>query len=284
MSTKIYNGYRLPVMTALEIQELSMDLRSKIDKKFKELYYKELAYRTVRMIDRITSEDLDVKELLKRTFSLVESIAKIDIDDYINWSMLSLNKMYATYAYEYNRKASVDTIYGYDYKFNIVLFPIKRKLLCMVFSSHMEFTKIFEDTTGAKYYGYQNQTDKPDDISYSSWERRKLDWEEALPGIGIPSLSGLTVECMPSYLPTPSTDEIVNCVTSLENRLKKAAENVVFERRCKELKDIHVPFEWLRSDEGKKQVELEIESVRQKIIMDPKEILEIKASDLIKRA
>lgn len=43
-----------------------------------------------------------------------------------------------------------------------------------------------------KDWHYQNQTDQPEEISDEEWAQREKEWELLLPGIGVPSLAGLS--------------------------------------------------------------------------------------------
>lgn len=51
----------------------------------------------------------------------------------------------------------------------------------------------FAKTHGWKDYHYQNQTDKPDDVSEGEWEERKRHWDIMLPGLGVILRHGLQV-------------------------------------------------------------------------------------------
>lgn len=51
----------------------------------------------------------------------------------------------------------------------------------------------FAKTHGWKDYHYQNQTDKPDDVSEEEWEERERHWDIMLPGLGVILRHGLQV-------------------------------------------------------------------------------------------
>lgn len=96
---------------------------------------------------------------------------------------------------------------GYNMKNDIVIFPIsKKRILFMVFGDvlrHLMYNIIedhenvtlqaFKLKYGIKDYHYQNQTDRPDDVSAQEWGRRKRDWDLALK-TSIPSIDGINIE------------------------------------------------------------------------------------------
>ena len=44
-----------------------------------------------------------------------------------------------------------------------------------------------------KEYGYWNNTDKPDEISAKDWNKRRINWDKALP-TGIPIMDGISIK------------------------------------------------------------------------------------------
>ena len=90
-----------------------------------------------------------------------------------------------------------------DMESTLVLFPItKKKTLIMSYSENFTsfFRKLCDDKSFCeKYeleeYHYQNQTDKPDDISSRAWTQRRKDWDKAVP-TGVPSIDGMVVKLL----------------------------------------------------------------------------------------
>ena len=74
----------------------------------------------------------------------------------------------------------------------VALFPLKDRILAMTFGNHSmigkTFYKYFKD------YHYQNQTDRPENISVAEWKKREQDWEEALGPDYIPTRHGIFFE------------------------------------------------------------------------------------------
>lgn len=89
----------------------------------------------------------------------------------------------------------------YHMKSEIVLLPItERKSLFLTYSD--DFTSLLnnmirdESDFVKKYaieeYYYQNQTDRPEKISSSDWNKRKNDWNKVFKN-GIPSIDGISI-------------------------------------------------------------------------------------------
>lgn len=105
----------------------------------------------------------------------------------------------------------LQTYSPYNINQSIVFFPptneLQNQIPCMVFGEELdqlfetacfqpeklkpEYQTLFQ-TCQIKDFHYQNQTDKPDDISDSEWNFRKDTWDILLP-TGIPSTDGIPV-------------------------------------------------------------------------------------------
>ena len=186
---------------------------------FLDLYATLLADKLVTFIDHISYLDYkkdyeNLEDYLKKCHRMQYSIQKIlnarygavDID--INKVIETLSSPY------YSAFVFINNILEEDLKFSeiqkdimsiesdmestLVLFPItKKKTLIMSYSEN--FTNFFRSLCDDKSfcekyeleeYHYQNQTDKPDDISSRAWAQRRKDWDKALP-TGVPSSDGM---------------------------------------------------------------------------------------------
>lgn len=82
---------------------------------------------------------------------------------------------------------------GYNFYCNLLLFPLEDKILAMYFGTP-KVRRFIENHPMFHDYHYQDQTDKPDDISDEDWSRRESDWKKAIGPDYIPSHHGFTVQ------------------------------------------------------------------------------------------
>lgn len=66
----------------------------------------------------------------------------------------------------------------WDYAFDLVLIPKDSDLLALVFMENDPGYEQAMTDLGFQDYHYQNQTDKPKDISEEDWEQRRKDWHD----------------------------------------------------------------------------------------------------------
>lgn len=84
--------------------------------------------------------------------------------------------------------------YDYDYRCNLQIIPMKRKTLVLYFGN-AEMQQYLESLPDfLTDYHYQDQTDKPDDISTYKWKRREKDWELAIGPDYIPGRHGFSAK------------------------------------------------------------------------------------------
>ena len=188
MSTKIYDAYKLKGdYDLMSLNQALSDLRKQdteqcenlianIDvRKFLKLYYMSLLHGT----DHSTNTD-------KTTTAVLEKILQHDMK--LAWAYL-----YCEIASEIADASNTTRPSGYNFHNNLLLFPLKDKILAMYFGNtdirrFIENHEMFED------YHYQNQCDKPDDISDKEWDKRESDWNTAIGPDYIPANHGWQVQ------------------------------------------------------------------------------------------
>lgn len=255
MSTKIYNGYRFDKDYSLrELDTLLMELKKEIQKVANKEYCK-----------RILDELLYVYDC-KCFFG--EEIAKKRMNEYckkepekLSW----LNVLYDIGFYVDDKikesKVSGKRSLQYDFGCEIHIMPTKDKLLFTLYVEKEEFKEIIESKPFVLEYMYQNQTDKPDDISDEEWEERAKDWDEAIIG-GIPANHGFTVSFVNDFsFPVISSDvirEVFSEVRTKEKRARIIAYDL--EYPCEK-----ITMSVLCSDEYKKWLEERTKEVSEKL-------------------
>lgn len=102
--------------------------------------------------------------------------------------------------------------FDYDYRCNLRIIPMKRKTLVLYFGN-LEMQQYLESLPDFLIdYHYQDQTDKPDDISTYRWKQREKDWDNAIGPDYIPCRHGFKAELfdteyiMPVYTPSQIDD------------------------------------------------------------------------------
>ena len=77
-----------------------------------------------------------------------------------------------------------------DYEADITIISREDCTLVIVYWEQNFYTKYWEKLDKVEYYGYWNNTDKPDDIIDEEWDERGKEWEKALNKSGIPGENG----------------------------------------------------------------------------------------------
>ncbi|MFW6219340.1 MAG: hypothetical protein ACOC33_00600 [bacterium] len=182
MSTKIYNGYKLK--NNMSFQKITI---------------------FCQMIGDLINEE--------REKLIVSLFTNIFIDDLIcilsggypqdkNLKFLISFEIYNEYKKRSDKiKQTKQRDPLYDFEFEIVFIPIKNKILCLLYTEQSNFIKIWENQSEIEEYGYWNNTDKPENLSEKDWDKRKIDWDEALPNYSIPSNRGLIYNPYFEYFP-----------------------------------------------------------------------------------
>ena len=189
MSTKIYDAYKLVngdndlsslMMIANELkQDIEIEARKEITETLaravwfaKDLY----AYYGKSILTK--------RKLLKEHD--IERVVKHAIDDD------EMSMFWAAYdrleAYSQDKHLHL----SYLTKTTIVFLPCKNEVFAMLFGN----TNVAQKAMKKRFvdYHYQNQTDRPSNITKTEWNKRKADWDIALPDDAIPSHHGLSFD------------------------------------------------------------------------------------------
>lgn len=161
MSTKIYNGY-ISTLNIEQLLEKFVAMRDKFEIKKAVLYNKEMARMATRNVDREAFK-------LKRK--------------------LNGNEQYEIYnkTHDDNEKRVREEVIlrrersPHDYSLNCTVIPLgKGKTLLLLYCENKEMIKMWNRLPFIKDYHYQDQTDKPRNISEKNWNIRRKDWDKAL--------------------------------------------------------------------------------------------------------
>lgn len=242
MSTKIYDAYKLAQpYTLYQLNQKLDELRVEIQKigirsireKALELtlyvYNYKCACGTEAIDEMIEKTDMNKHPEIK---SCVWAWDKI-------WKEAKNEQWKAVY--HYSRLRIIDKIkecakspfkFDYDYRCNLQIIPMKRKTLVLYFGN-LEMQQYLESLPDfLTDYHYQDQTDKPDDISTYKWKQREKDWENAIGPDYIPCLHGFRaelfdIEClMTVYTPSQIDDVKFPTVNAQISAVREALPSI----------------------------------------------------------
>jgi hypothetical protein len=212
MSTKIYNGYRLQQMSLMELQSFAGRVREIIQEVQTKLQAKNYARLCATILDDYVFDppkDFDAR--MKSQHSGFRY-------------GLSANILAKRIIWENEKRIKATQMRDplYDLDANMTVFPLADTILMIIFCEQKEYRDAIEAMPEVTPYPYWNNEDRPDDLSDNEWEQREGVWESALPGIGIPSMCGLILQCT-SGIMSPSGKQILEAMPSIEQRAKRRA-------------------------------------------------------------
>ncbi len=229
MSTKIYDAYVFDKnYSVAELNKMFVPIKGKIKEYIKELYEKYVVKNFVFYLDYLQVVGKDE----------VESIwEKIEPYDYLKehhktifgWLLEEkyLNMCMEIY-FMFIDKCKDKSLIWRNYDSSIQIIPYEDKLLAMYFGNS-EFIKFINECKFLTDFHYQDQTDKPDDISEEEWKLRKDIWDVAIGPDYIPSKHGVNLKL--SNIEAEDFAYIVKMkkkyIPSMEERVNTVLEAIV---------------------------------------------------------
>lgn len=232
MSTKIYNGYRISKPTTLKSI-------LKWCKQSKKIACKELNKKAKNDYIELATDILD-KSFYYNKDQLNHYLKQKYLIDDLKYGLAPFTMLEIAEKYE---KKEERIFSKYDYKVEICLLNAEKYLLVIgnnkfnLFPHYDDHDNIVPGLLrNVEYYGYWNNTDRPDNISEEEWNLRGELWDIALP-TGIPSKDGL------AYTIIDSTDinfffkkQSYKSHITYEDRIKINTNiilNTIFNEKCK---------------------------------------------------
>lgn len=195
MSTTIYNGYYLPNMSLLELKKFCNKLdikRRKVLTEFVKEYFLKMC---------ITFTDNIILEPKNNDFGLEKCLKDEDLFSYLFFKFVQQIK-----------KDSESKEFGFfDFKMTICFIPQSDKILALLYCNNKKLSDLFISNEIVSEYCYFNNTDKPENISYKEWKKRKIEWENALTSIG-DNVNGYAKPCDIGLLYEPDYLAPIVCV------------------------------------------------------------------------
>lgn len=213
MSIKLYNGYKLPKMTAREMIDFCKPIRERLTEMKIELYSTFLAEQITHYIDDVYVGVIKPKE------EDLKDGAKLP--KYLGFKFKDENNKKMREARIHNQR-ELDL----DFEFSVSFFPMSRYTLAMTFCENAEMSNYWESLPGVESYYYQNSTDRPNNVTARAWKKRYNDWHNALNDFGSASENGLSYKLCEHELPYFMGNEILlKKVPSFDKRLHRVAVN-----------------------------------------------------------
>lgn len=215
MSIKIYNGYKIPNMSALELKLFFDNLRNKLSVEAKEKFIRKISYDFSELIDMIY-------------------LGKVKEENYINWfrdnklfhmqrTILSnLNERFIDKSNEIKETNRRNP--DFDLSCQISIIPTEDFILCQIFEDTEEYIKIWESMPGVESFGYWNNADPPEGMSYEDWDIRYQIWNKALNDFMPPSECGFTFEFI--YGPYATSNIVYDTTKNKEEYYNEILKNM----------------------------------------------------------
>lgn len=286
MSTKIYDGYYIAgIETMKEYQIFIREMKESMQPLFQEAFLRHVAQTIENCIDeltlcpeyalrRITNEygmiSEKIEDVLYRRDMIWTDIAGKEANEQVKQTIAGglKRERLSHIGWEHTKKVIEDGDLACGCE--VVFLEAHEKLLAILYTRNEDIRNVWESHPLVKEYGYWNNTDQPDGITDGEWEKRKEDWDIALPGAGIPSREGSTVHMTYSFYQR-DLSVILPYFSTKEERAREKAIEVVEERYMEKLEKENPNFgpgkivtaarKWLKSEEGKRLVDVEIKRI-----------------------
>lgn len=227
MSTKIFNGYRLPMMTVNELQDFCGQLRKQLTTEAERLY------RSFYALNLIGEQDAYLLNSINGTN--LKPVTRTRI-------MFGLFSEVMDRQRKIQREQTRDP--EVDFSFEATFIPCEQCILALIYTEQATMKELWESKSDVEEYFYFNNTDKPKHVAKNKWEQRRIDWDKAL-GDGIPAEVGLSGIFVPvQFAPITDPELILEYQPELEQRLLTQSKYAVLhDAMQKELIDPDYPDE-----------------------------------------
>ncbi|WP_442637697.1 hypothetical protein [Rossellomorea marisflavi] len=223
MSTKIYNGYKLPVMSLMEIQEWIRPLRKKVREDVETLYSRLLILHAIDVFDNATvlSEEAFLKEVKREKMT-----------EFMTPLTLSSQKI----------SEEVDSPFrtGLNLDISIVFIGIEDATLVLFYHGDLPKTTLsfFEEMPHVEsYYYFDNSDEGEEEFGKAEWDKRKENWDKAFQDSYKPSEAGFTISLnngLPFGVDIEERFKHIS-IPSLEKRARSLAKKELEREKSREI-------------------------------------------------
>lgn len=222
MSTKIYNGYKLPVMSFMEIQEWIRPLRKQVREDVETLYSSLLIHHAIDVFDYATvlSEEDFLKEVKRESMT-----------EFMTPLTLSSQKISEEVASPFRTGLNLDI--------SIVFIGIEDATLVLFYSGDLPKTLSFFEAMPyvENYYYYDNSDEGEEEFGKAEWDKRKENWDKAFQDSYKPSEAGFTISLNDGIPFGVDVEERFNHISipSLEKRARSLAKKELEREKTREI-------------------------------------------------
>lgn len=233
MSTKIYNGFRLPKMEMTELLTFSQKVKEQCQKIKTEKYHRAFADMVTAILDNING-GYSEKSLYMEEIG-VNKYVPDNVFSHVYWDIYQRIK---------DMKATRERDPAVDFGSEVLFIPQDDCILALFYAENREFTKCWKSFKEVEDYSYWNQTDRPRKITVKDWQKRSDDWDKALggDGYGIPGDYGFLYTLTSPDIRTPRPEEIIKYIPSFNKRLDRVVHDLYTLNKMKEAV-AHLPKE-----------------------------------------
>lgn len=258
MSTKIYNAYKFDKQYSMfEIMALFDPIRKQVEEAALTFRDKYIVSRMVYYLDYRTFFGVETvrKQIDKQKTKSPRALAQKEI-----WEILAedeVDKCSLKHAiireFEERTKAATASLTiadsDFDLSCQVCLIPMKTKTLMMYFGND-DLKEIVTNQSWLLDYHYQNQTDRPKNITARQWNQRKKDWDIALGPDGVPANHSMSIHLLRTgmlpYMPfRPNFTE--DYIPDMPKRVREIVE-CIEDPNAPETNSVSEIIEYMRSD------------------------------------
>lgn len=200
MSTKIYDAYKFDKKYSFDevlniIETWRKDITGIAERNFAKLCFEYFAnyydLATIKGTDFILCKKYNDESTQENKLYnyMYDTISKLNTDQFsVNRFMIAITELLR---FEINR---TDDPYNYmqrQFSSRIQLYSVANKILFLYFGDN-EYCNYIENQNIVQDYHYQNQTDRPNNISKAAWKTRCKNWNIAIGPDYIPSNHGIS--------------------------------------------------------------------------------------------
>lgn len=191
MSTHIENGYRLRVKSIAALNTLMLEFRRRVEGVARDLYHRRTAALAYHILDEALLQPTE--EAFYQAVHRAYATQPIDdprpfLETDLRWIV---RQIIADHQATLVRTQQRDPLY--DWGCHLSAIPHRTGLYALLYAEQMAYHDIWQTLPEVEEYAYWNHTDPPEGMSRGRWERRRQRWDELLPGLVIPSRTGMTI-------------------------------------------------------------------------------------------
>lgn len=151
-----------------------------------------------------------------------------------------------------------------DFSFSVMVIPTDHFIIGTFYTENEELTELFSSQTWIEDYHYQNQTDKPAEISTFEWENREKTWNKFVDFHKPLMYSGFKYQLTDTSNFFGTLEDILPHVPSIEDRAKGLSADLSLMAHFKEIfgdnkieapEAMRVANEFLQNEDSKAKIE-----------------------------